>query len=364
MSLNIELDRELAEYRQKFFSLYPSKILPILAKFEKERKQKLHQFILCVTISILSFSIELFFGIKGYLPIPIFYILLTISVLLGCSQISVNYDFAKKIKHVCMRKIVSTFKDLSWYDKRCLISDNELKNSCLFPTFAIRESYDAFRGRYKNVTYEIEETYFCNPKNLIFQGVLVKFPSNKKVKTTLTVFTKGYFDDINNNTNDDLILAVVFAVMIFALLFLAIYRNIDDVFLTSIIIFALIIFLVFKIFIPEPKKSLNEIKLESPEFSKKYKVYSADQIEGRYLITPAFMVRLENLKTAFGAKNVKCSFNNNSLIFALSTPKNLFEIGDIFHSLENPKQMTVFFNELASILVLIDHFKLDERTGL
>lgn len=363
MSQNIELDRELAEYRKNFFSIYHSKILPILVKFEKERKQKLHQFILCITISILSFAVELFFGIKGYLPIPIFYILLTISVLLGCSQIFVNDNFAEKIKLVCMQKIVSAFETLSWYDKHCLISDSELKNSCLFPTFDVRESYDAFRGRYKNVTYEIEETIINNAKSLIFQGVLVKFPINKKVKNTLTVCTKGYFDNINN-TNDDLFVAVGLAVMMFATLFLVIYRNVDLVFLTSVIIFALVVFFVFKKFMPEPKKSLNEIKLESPEFSKKYRVYSADQVEGRYLITPVFMERFENLKTAFGAKNVKCSFNNNSLIFALSTPKNLFEIGDIFHSLEDPKQMTVFFNELASILALIDHFKLDERTGL
>ena len=108
----------------------------------------------------------------------------------------------------------------------------------------------------------------------------------------------------------------------------------------------------------------NELKLEDTEFSKKYKAYSSDQVEGRYLITPAFMERFKNIQTAFGTKKVKCSFYNDSLMFAISTNKNLFEIGNLYCSLENPKQLETFFNELTSIFMLVDYFKLDEKTGL
>ena len=104
--------------------------------------------------------------------------------------------------------------------------------------------------------------------------------------------------------------------------------------------------------------------MEDPEFSKKYKAYSSDQIEGRYLITPAFMEQFKNIQTAFGTNKVKCSFYGNSLMFAISTNKNLFEIGNLFYNLNNPKQMEIFFNELTSIFMLVDYFKLNEKTGL
>lgn len=51
-------------------------------------------------------------------------------------------------------------------------------------------------------------------------------------------------------------------------------------------------------------------------------------------------------------------------MFAISTNKNLFEIGNLFKRLDDPKQMETFFNELASIMALVDLFKLDEKTGL
>ena len=109
---------------------------------------------------------------------------------------------------------------------------------------------------------------------------------------------------------------------------------------------------------------MKSVKLEDPVFSKKYKVYSSDQVESRYLLTPAFMERLNNIKTAFGVRKIKCSFYNDKLMFAISTNKNVFEIGSLFTSMESPKQFERFFNELASILMMIDYFKLDEKTGM
>ena len=115
---------------------------------------------------------------------------------------------------------------------------------------------------------------------------------------------------------------------------------------------------------PLYKKFTKQLKLEDPEFNKHYRAYSTDQVEGRYLITPAFMERFKHIQTAFGAKGAKCAFYDSHILFALSTNKNLFEIGGLFHSLNDPKQMEEFFNELTSIMRLIDRFKLTEHTGL
>ena len=76
------------------------------------------------------------------------------------------------------------------------------------------------------------------------------------------------------------------------------------------------------------------------------------------------MERLLNLKTAFRAKNVKCSFYEDSIMFAINTDKNLFEIGSIEKTLLDPKSINECYNELSSIYKMIEYFKLDEKTGL
>ena len=109
---------------------------------------------------------------------------------------------------------------------------------------------------------------------------------------------------------------------------------------------------------------LDEVKLEDPKFAKRFNVYSSDQVEARYLVTPSFMERFQNLNTAFGAKKAKCSFYDDKIMFAISTNKNLFEVGSIWRSLEDPKTLNQLFDELYSIYSMIDYFKLDQKIGL
>ena len=51
-------------------------------------------------------------------------------------------------------------------------------------------------------------------------------------------------------------------------------------------------------------------------------------------------------------------------MFAISTNKNLFEVGSIWRSLEDPKTLNQLFDELYSIYSMIDYFKLDQKIGL
>ena len=51
-------------------------------------------------------------------------------------------------------------------------------------------------------------------------------------------------------------------------------------------------------------------------------------------------------------------------MIAISTDRDLFEIGSLYKSLEDTESINSFFNEIYSILELIDYFKLNEKTGL
>lgn len=368
-----KLDKKLAEYRQNFYNIYHSKIVPIFAEFEKERSKQLTWLVILLiivviilcTIASLVFSCLFTDHFIAFAFCPYFVVL---GIVAGYFIItSTNSGFIKKLKVSCMQKVTEAFGNMKWYDQYKLISEKDLSISQIFAMFNRRKSYDSFKGTYKGVDFEIEESCLQYETGSgsrrttfdVFRGVIIKVPANKTVRGITIVATKG---DKNIRNRDVTFGIVLFAIFLQCLRF-ASYETLPIAIVIGIAIVA-IVFFVSKLFSRNSDVGLNEIKLEDPEFSKKYRVYSADQVEGRYLVTPAFMERFKNLQTAFGSKNAKCSFCGDSIIFAISTKKNLFEIGNLFHSLENPKQMTEFFNELSSILALIDYFKLDEKTGL
>ena len=108
-------------------------------------------------------------------------------------------------------------------------------------------------------------------------------------------------------------------------------------------------------------KPLNKVNLEDPKFGKKFDVYSSDQIEARFWVTPAFMERFQNLKTVFNAKKAKCSFYDNKIMIAIDTNKNVFEIGEMYKTLENPVTIRTFYKELSSIKEMIDYLKIIDK---
>ena len=115
--------------------------------------------------------------------------------------------------------------------------------------------------------------------------------------------------------------------------------------------------------IPLEKKYYKKVNLESVTFENKYNVYSNDQIEARYILTPSLIERIENLKFAFKAKYVRGSFKNNKLTLAIHTGKDMFAMGSDFkdsdiHTFEE------LYDEIISVLQIVDELKLNENTGL
>lgn len=114
----------------------------------------------------------------------------------------------------------------------------------------------------------------------------------------------------------------------------------------------------------KPPKGLEEVILEDSEFNKSYAVFSNDQVEARYLITPTFMERLKKIREVFGAYDVHCVFEDNYITLFLETGRDFFEVGDINTTLCNKKNYEKTFRELVSIFNLIHYFKLDKKLGL
>jgi len=117
--------------------------------------------------------------------------------------------------------------------------------------------------------------------------------------------------------------------------------------------------------------SLERIKLEDPEFEKKYEVYGSDQVEARYLLTPAFMERLQTLENVIGAQGLEAAFFDEKLLICAKHAKavnhgkdGLFEPSPLKEPIAESDSVSKMAEEVKAILEIVDHLKLMERTGV
>ena len=366
-----------SEIRSTFHKIYYKDIQPLMAKEEQKRQFELLKLFITEAVLITIFIglvYNFFMTIRSdhikFLPTML---MISIPVIVLLIPYFSSNSFAKKLKKNCMRDVITAFGNMQWYNKEvCPIVDSDintdyqLRESELFSLYNRRSDDDMFEGSFKDVKFTISETNLSyetgSGKNRtvrhVFDGVIINFDANKTIKNKTIIATKNDTNIKNRSWSFLSLITVLICLPI------GIYmKDMEVCFYSGLGLISFIISIYCEK-INKNKEVLNEIKLEDPEFNKKYKAYSSDEVEGRYLITTAFMERFKNLQTAFGARGAKCSFYGESLMFAISTNKNLFEIGNLFTPLNSPKQLEKFFNELISILALIDYFKLDEKTGL
>jgi hypothetical protein len=101
----------------------------------------------------------------------------------------------------------------------------------------------------------------------------------------------------------------------------------------------------------------EKIHLEDPEFSKKFNVYGADQIEARYILTTAMMERIKSLCKKMG-NNVYFIFAQNSIYIANNNGKDRFEMS-WFKSIEKREVLLQYYDELSEQLSIIHELKLN-----
>ena len=305
------------EMRRDFYQKYQQKIVPLIKAYDKERKFKL----------ALAILISSFFSIIG-IAIIIAYILsetkdsdtfevcaqysLMMFALAIISWCTIKKNFENKIKKKIMPTVCSCFETLEWSVGMCMYSEL-FKESAVIPDFTEEVYDDIFKGTHRGVNMEILESkfYIGSGKNRrkVFKGVIVKLDMNKNF-TSHTVIAPD------------------------TLLHLS------------------------------PKTHLKHTTLEDVQFEKKFDVFTNDEVDARYLITPTFMERLKAMKTAFKADKIRCAFFGDILLVALSTKKDLFSLCSLVKPIDDARQYFQMYEEIVSIIKLIDHFKLNQKIGL
>lgn len=385
--MNYDIRNEIKNLKSEFAKVYTKEIKPQMVEFENHRKNKLPKIILIEILFLIFASLSVHLSYSTYTNLksqPEFvFIWIFLAIVFITLEIFYfiyeNKKFSKELKSQLKNDILKSFNKflkLYWSTQQT-INSSELKNSGLFSNFDNVDIDDCFKGIYKETPFAIQECTLTQNDSVFwvaFKGVVIKFASNKNFKGNTLISTKQDFN-IKNIDIGTLIYSIpllglgIYLTWIIGSRFfeeVTIYGNID----TSILLIGLellaipIVAIGCIVWIWKKKLFLKKTELEDIEFEKKYNVQTTDEIEARYLLTPSFMERLKNIQTAFRTNNIKCAFSNDSIILAIATNKNIFEIGNLLTPLDNAKTLDIFFNELISLLILIDHFKLNEHTGL
>ncbi len=368
---NIKNERML-----NFYKNYEKVITPKIEEYERLRKKSLKKFfiflfVILTIIGLLETVIHITFleALKELGIVGLIFKLIIYSIPIYASYLTIEVSYMKDLKNGLIPSVINSLGDIHWLSDTPSITDETLINSHLFGEFNDRNSDDNFEGKYKGVSFKISESSLMytsgkkDNKYVVFNGIIILIDSNKNTKSDTIVTTKG--DITARNSNYSLIYLYILALI--PLLGMAIIFH-DNIWLVMVDVFFLVtgaIYIVRKCR-PESEKSMLNMQLEDSDFNKKYDVYSKDQVEGRYLVTPAFMERFKNLHTSFGTEMAKCAFFDDKIMFALSTGKDLFELtGGMFFSLkDNAEQAKIFYEEISAIYEIIDYFKLYEKTGL
>ena len=355
----------VSEYTKIFQSLKPE-----LDKAEIKRIKYLTTFIVGVVVTLVLFS-GFLLAMFGLLSSAIMLVFLFSSILAGYLSYLTIRNFKRYIKANFMSKFLKCFKEIrriSDENSARIFSTKELKASNLFSTFNTIKVDDAFKGNYNGVDYKITEIKLIQEgsKNstTAFKGVILSVPSNKTIKANTIIATKRDMNIRNYPTR--IIASIILVPILICEWFLSLKFSSDIDNFIKLIVLTIITLIIICSFI-EKQKSMQTVKLESTNFEKRFNVFSKNQVEARYLLTPTFIEKFTRLYTAFGTNKAKCSFykdfsGNDRIMFAISTNRDLFEPGNLFTPINDPKYM--FLSDFTSIFNMIEFFKLDEKTKL
>ena len=377
MSIKEIYDNFYNEFHQDYYSFISKEL-----KMREEVRKSLYSSIRGMIIFAI-FSLVLFAVLGFTYKLITIEIVRFISVIIMCVSILIVlvlytvingqvFDFAKNLKNDLMPLVLNSLKGVRYVPDGIsqYINEQSLRQhgfKTLHQLDKVRSSReqdfqfskDFFRGDRNGVEFECVE-HFGN-------YVYVSFELNKAIKNQVVVATKEIvvpsffrFDFGVNDINAILIPVIFINIAFFVFLFIAIGWFV-------ILFFIAYVFVIYFLMIGAQQgvfKSLKQVVLEDVEFNKQFMVFSNDEIDARYLATPAFMERFKSMQLAFCAKNIKCSVLDNRILFVIKTTKNLFELGNIFSPIDNSKLVKEVFNQISSIMLMIDHFKLDEKTGL
>lgn len=307
----------LKEFKENFAKIYHKDVAPQLKYIDNERlvvkKKAFNYAAVSIAIGVIILLLSSFFSnsINHYhLVIGFFFVISGFSIHFAMAK-----DFERKLKQQIMPLLMKAFGNFVWTTTD-RFNDYDIRDSKIFLKYNNMTTDDNFSGSYRGSQIEISEAHLTyidydskgrRRDRTAFKGVLISIGVGKNFMGHTIVRTREFMFN---------------------------------------------------------KKVYEEVKLEDPVFGKEYFVDSTDQVEARFLLTPAFMERFKNITASFKSYESQCSFKDGKILLALSCFGDLFKLGNLNTPVTDTAPYMEFLKEIISIFKMIDHLKVTEKTGL
>ncbi|MDR0811335.1 MAG: DUF3137 domain-containing protein [Paludibacter sp.] len=96
------------------------------------------------------------------------------------------------------------------------------------------------------------------------------------------------------------------------------------------------------------------VQLEDIEFERHFAVYSTDEILARYILTPAMMLRMTELRKKYD-RDIMLSFVGNNFFFAVSMPEGFLTLGDDSSAVVND-----LYDNISTVREILKDLKLNK----
>jgi len=382
-------------FRSKFFNIYAQKFLPNIKEMEKKRQKRYMQLLtietvlIFIIIYILMSFISPLFGTAQTSGDASMALLVPFMpfILYCCAYVVVtlpenwNKDFQNEVKSLFLKDLLKVFGDIRPVtDSYYVATMVGLTSSGILPEYDEREYDDAFIGTYNGVEYAVIESelkrivetytkhgYARERKVRVFKGVILAYPCYKRILAHTIITPKFDFVTPSFNFGQKVKSFMYAFILLFLISFLTFGLAYGASLKNNLVTLGYICITVFALYGTYRGIRYNyfeRVRVEDVDFEKDYVVKSEDQVEGRYLVTTAFIDRFKKLQKIYATKNIKCAFWGNTITFAISTDKDMFELGSLYSSLTDSRVIEKFYDEITSIFDLIDLFKLNEDTKL
>jgi hypothetical protein len=101
------------------------------------------------------------------------------------------------------------------------------------------------------------------------------------------------------------------------------------------------------------------IKLEDPEFERRFVVYGQDQVEARYILSTSLMQRITAFQTQ-ARKDIRLSFSNNKLYVAIPFDRELFE-PTLMESMLDFSRIKEYYDNMKLVIDIVEMLNLNTR---
>lgn len=362
---------KLAEAQQKFQSFYKANLQQIYKQLEQKRHKYLQIFYQRLALSFVLVGGTLVLCLNNIISEKVYTsdLFIRIAVLSFIGIFAILYtpfrNYRENTKKQTMEKILSFWGNFTNFFEQDIIGNETIKKSELFTYYNKADIDDAFAGKYSKTQLKVSEHNLkikgSKGDTNIFKGVLILLDFSKKFSGKTVVKNKNRKLMFFINNPIFLIIVPIFLIPWVSIGYhFAIepdfYAQIGLLFIgLALLSTCLIWYLIYKLYKKfHPQKATQDVTLEKIHFAKKWNVLTDNQVEARYILTPVFMEKMEEIKHLFHGKSIDFSFFDNKMLIAIHTRKNLFETTSLFSQALSYHKVREVVSQLHSIFSVID----------